>query len=85
LSSNFQGTLLPFDDKYFFTLMECALWKGYELNGNPLDEKAQIKALTAIEEMSRDQGLNDGDTNITPSGPLATTSGSFWPGNILWR
>lgn len=85
LSSNFQGTVLPFDDKYFFTLMETALWKGYELNGNPLDEKAQLKALAAIEEMSRDQGLNDGDTHITPSSPLATTSSSFWPGNILWR
>lgn len=76
-SSTFQGTVLPFDDKYFFCLMETALWKGYELNGNPMDEKAQLKSLTAIDEMARDQGLNDGDTSITPSGPLAWTTQSF--------
>lgn len=79
-SSTFQGTVLPFDDKYFYPIMETGLWKGYELNGSPAEEKAMLKALTAIDEMARDQGLNDGDSQITPSGPLAITSNSFYPG-----
>ncbi|CAB4142832.1 hypothetical protein UFOVP434_42 [uncultured Caudovirales phage] len=84
LPSSYQGTALPFDDKYFFPIVETALWKGYKLNGSPMEEKAQLSALTAIDEMARDQGLNDGDSNITPSSSLALTSGNFQTG-FLWR
>jgi len=84
LSSNFQGTTLPFDDKYFYPLVETALWKGYKLNGSPMEEKAQLSSLAAIDEMARDQGLNDGDGQITPSSSLALTSNNFYPGS-LWR
>lgn len=80
LASTFQGTVLPFDDKYFYPILETALWKGYELNGSPAEEKAMLKALTSIDEMARDQGLNDGDSQISPSSPLAVTSGTFYQG-----
>ncbi len=84
LPSNYQGTILPFDDKYFYPIVETALWKGYELNGSPMEEKAILKALSAIDEMARDQGLNDGDGTITPSSSLANTSSNFYPG-FMWR
>lgn len=71
LQSTYQGTILPFDDKYFYVICETALWKGFEINGSPLEEKAILKSLTAIDEMARDQGLNDGDGTITPSSSLA--------------
>lgn len=81
--STYAGTVLPFDDKYFYPMMETLLWKAYELNGSPLEEKAVLKALTSIDEMARDQGLNDGDGSITPSSSLAYTSTSYLPGR-LW-
>jgi hypothetical protein len=82
-SSTYQGTVLPFDDKYFYPIVETALWKGYELNGSPMEEKAILKSLSAIDEMARDQGLNDGDGTITPSSSLANTSSNF--NGFLWR
>ena len=83
LSSTYQGTTLPFDDKYYYVIVETALWKGYELNGSPMEEKAILKSLSAIDEMARDQGLNDGDGSITPSSSLAFTSNTSG-GNVFW-
>lgn len=82
--TDFQGTVLPFDDKWFNQIRQVALWKGYELNGSPQEQEQSFKALAAIDEMARDQGLNDGDTTITPSGVFAFTSINLYPGP-LWR
>lgn len=75
-------TLLPFDDKYVYVMMECVRWALLFLGNSPAAGKAQASggvifydgqlanAISAIERMATDQGVNDGDVRISPSEAL---------------
>lgn len=75
-------TLLPFDDKYIHVMVECVRWALMMLSGNQNAGQAQMNgpqmiysgqlanAMSAIEMMATDQGVNDGDIRIAPSSAL---------------
>ena len=64
------STTLPFDDMYFNVLVECVRWGFQMLSGSPVAAQQLPLALTAIDQMATQEGLNDGDPRISPSEAL---------------
>jgi len=80
------NTPLPFDDMYFNVLVECIRWAMLMLAGIPTAGQAQMQsgqviytgqlaqALSAIEMMASQEGVNDGDVRISPDQALVPHS-----------
>ncbi len=80
------STLLPFDDIYFYNLIEVFKWAawsavgdqragGVQSNGNGAIYTGQYgAAMDAIDRMAEEEGLDLGEVNIAPKEPLANVS-----------
>jgi hypothetical protein len=84
-ASNYIDSALPFSDQYFNNLCEYVKYEAYKQTRDFNNaEKQQGFALEAIQSMANDVGLNDNDTFISPSGPLAWGE-TLWPGGGFRR
>lgn len=83
-ATNLFTTLLPFDDMYMQAMVEAMKWAAYNFAG---DQRAGevgfnmghevfsgqlAKAMQAIDEMARNEGLEGGDPAISPAEPLVS-------------
>ena len=86
-SSTLSSTLLPFDDVYFFNMIEVFKWAGWHAAGDPRAGGVQnnnhgqsqyagqyAAAQEAIDQMAETEGFELGDVSIAPKEPLALTS-----------
>ncbi len=81
------STFLPFDDIYFYNLVEVFKWAAWQSVGDQRAGGIQMNksgaavftgqfavAHEAIDAMASDEGLNLGPTYFAPASPLAVTS-----------
>jgi len=98
-AANYNTTLLPFDDMYFYNFLEVLRWAAWEMSGNPrageiatdkngnYRASGQIaKAIGALSDMAANEGLELGDPAIAPSEALVgnTYANGYWPGSGLY-
>lgn len=84
------STLLPFDDMYFNVQVEAVRWAMLMLSGSPNAGTTQVQngatahtgqlatAISFIEMMAAQEGINSGDINIHPAEPLVAGGGGIY-------
>ena len=78
--SNYIDSALPWPDQYFNNICEFVKYEAFkQVRDFSNAEKQQGFAFEAIRSMADDVGLNDNDSFISPSSPLAINDYN-WPG-----